>query len=67
MIGELGSLGGPNQFAAMSGSLIMSDRREDLDFLERTLGREDLFFFFWRTRPIVNLILLFFVGARACS
>lgn len=53
IIGEIGGGRGSNQFAAMSGSLIISGRREDLVFLERTLLREDLFFFFWRTRPIV--------------
>ena len=57
IIGEV--WGGPNQFAAMSGSLIISGRRGDLDFLERTLWREDLFFFFWRTRPIIVCVIAF--------
>jgi hypothetical protein len=44
----------PNQFAAMMGLLSISRGRADLVFfLARTLGIEDLFFFFWRTRPII--------------
>ncbi len=38
----------------MMGLLSISRGRADLVFfLARTLGIEDLFFFFWRTRPII--------------
>ncbi len=43
---------GTDQFAATMGLLLML-RCLDLGFCF-TLGREDLFFFFWRTRPILS-------------
>ncbi len=45
---------GKYQFAATMGLLLMF-RRLDLGFW-RTRGRDDLFFFFWRGRAIIELV-----------
>lgn len=49
-----------NQFLAMMGFVRRSRWRGAFGFRGRTEGREDLFFFFWRTRPILVFSFLSF-------